>query len=1295
MAVNQKKSSSLRFQPLSPPANNASQSANNSSAASTPNHSQPANSFSASSASLHPNNTLKTANLNQSTTQSPPGKPPAKSSELSAGISTNELFFLHSAAAEGLTPHELKTVLKGRIGGDIIQSLGYKNAQEGQQRLSEFIDSHYGNLLDRAAQRYGRQDLINTARLGSNRFGRLNIDNSAESISAAQEAQIGDALLGNFQQALESGAPHTYIERLYQRESSNPAPPPPPPPVIAAQPEEISPAPVEITTASVSTQQNNQSQNQNWSYYDSGSDLSTADSETANNLSAVEEANITAASSTLGDETPNLIAKEQNEEELIQTASSTLGDETPALIAQEQSEDKLIETVSSTLGDGGNDSDSGSFSSQDEIDDYYDRLESTISDTTSSALGGEYPGDDTKESTPATPADQDLTAETPAATAQSPAATDQSAAVDELATATPSSTAGVITNIEIPAEADFVATPEVNSSLMNTEASTDNLTPSTSSTEFPTATPDITLNTTPATPPQETTTTTPAANRQSSEASPSAPAAPKAAGSALTITTSAPNKKSSEQTKADDSAPSLKVEKGTLKSERGQLKTANIDQSERADHWKTRLQKEISWQEKQQQSSDEQSQAVILPKIKKSPSKKGANRLLAGLAAISSQSDALAPATATLSTATAPPAAAPPATSTTPASSQGSGITAKLKSVRFATPAVVASSPSTSQELTNAPAAPSLNVPAARAKTSQITRRFSQLYSRYQQSTPWKSLGAVTSLFAAKAAYGAEVPTGASSSPMSFTSGPDVSQFSSPAAPINSPPASFAQSMGQQAAAMGKQAVTEKISDGAKSLGKKVVGDRLQTAKQTIAQSQLAHKLGRASSSIANSKLGKAGKSLNKGLGKLGAGANKLGRLANKTKLLDPNNLSDHIKNQLALNALKALYKMISLLAKLALKLAGLLVKLAILAIKLVIAALPVILTIFAVYLALKGVIAIFGAIWEFFFGEDDSANHMARINGEESVVNPDDCIVVRKTPHTYIIKNPTPDTQVAYNFSVRPNGSDKTEIEIISCKDQVEIKCNEKDSADCTNETRDDFQETVCRHVPTGPLNGEIAFTENYQLPRVGSYTLINTFTVQAKCKIKDKDGNTKEKEQTAEAKASVCVGEKCSEGMCWPLTPSTVTERPHHDGAWNKIDVRAGGGKTYGAAGTVEVRAAISGTFTFRLQEYACEKGRYRFPTLNNMCGAGCYVTWHYNGHTYKVMHMVKQCCLDNPSSRHFEKGEYICHTDTTGANTGTHAHVETDSGKIEEHFFPGMKFERGSPISNSIQYKPGCDW
>ena len=45
---------------------------------------------------------------------------------------------------------------------------------------------------------------------------------------------------------------------------------------------------------------------------------------------------------------------------------------------------------------------------------------------------------------------------------------------------------------------------------------------------------------------------------------------------------------------------------------------------------------------------------------------------------------------------------------------------------------------------------------------------------------------------------------------------------------------------------------------------------------------------------------------------------------------------------------------------------------------------------------------------------------------------------MVKKTPHTYQIKDPTPDTEVAYNFSVRPNGSDKTEIEIISCKDQV-----------------------------------------------------------------------------------------------------------------------------------------------------------------------------------------------------------------------------------------------------------------
>ena len=74
---------------------------------------------------------------------------------------------------------------------------------------------------------------------------------------------------------------------------------------------------------------------------------------------------------------------------------------------------------------------------------------------------------------------------------------------------------------------------------------------------------------------------------------------------------------------------------------------------------------------------------------------------------------------------------------------------------------------------------------------------------------------------------------------------------------------------------------------------------------------------------------------------------------------------------------------------------------------------------------------------------------------------------------------------------------------------------------------------------------------------------------------------------------------------------------------------------------------------------------------------------------------MHMVKQCCLDNPSPKHFEKGEHLCYTNTTGANTGTHAHVEVDSGKIEEYFFPGMSFTRDSPISNSIQPKPGCDW
>ena len=1258
-------------------------------------------------ASLYTQSDLKTSPATP-VTSVPSGKQIASShsptTSSNSAISTNELFFLHSAAAEGLTPNELKTILKGSGGGGIIQTLGYKNAQEGQKRLENFIDSQYGNLLDNAVNRYGRKDLTNTARLDSNRFGRLNIDGSANSIGAAAQDLVSNTLISNLQHVMESSTPHTYIDRLYQN-----TPPQPAPPTSLEPPAPDSPSPSQEPSQTAPVTPNIKSQ-------------TSAPQTTRSYLMPAIDG--TEASSPKAAPNPQ---EAKQEEQLIATATSTLGgDEPPAqLSASEQTLEQTARVVASTLGDS--DLSDPLLKSSQEVEAEYDQLEKQWGTKSSdddaddyshvgSTLGGDGIDDNYVNQAAASPTNNSPTTDSsnppfpeppPVATTASNTTTDNSSS---LATA--------------PADS-LESTPSVaNATVSAPEPSPAATTSSSPSPTAPLAaaagvaasagmaltggSPEIT----PAAPPVSTPTSSATATT-SAPASSSAVTTPRATGSALAITGGSPHSTTSNKKDGtnQESGPSLKAEKGSLRRQQGALSTKNLDDSRRANDWKKRLQKELELQEPPTTANTRPSSSVGSGSLspKKRSSKHQANmldRLSSGAILLSkkphrsTKQTLVSPAATTSTTPSAPSPTAPLAAAAGVAASAGMALTGG--SPEAATTTKIAATTATPTAPTTAPTASNLKAklvgggffspqshPASTASsirqqalgdlgssphqlpisTSSYQRRlnlgqrFGSFYRSYAQSLgKYASPTGIASLFSAKAAYGSTLPisnTGGSSGDNFTAAGSDIN-YAVPTASPQQPPGVF-QNLTRAGKNYLKESAQQKLGDYANKVAPKPLAN--------------------ASKALKNSRLGKL--------------AGKTNRALDKLNRFNPANLKNRIRNKALKEVARILAHLAKLIAQLLIKLAALLIKLALIAIKIIIALLPYILIGLAIFYIGKAIINFFAAIWDYFFGDDDNTNHIARVNGEESTVNPEDCIVVKKTPHTYQIKDPTPDTEVAYNFSVRPNGSDKTEIEIVGCKDQVEIKCHEKDSAGCQNETRDDFQDTVCRHVPNGPLNGEIKFSENYKLPRVGSYTLINTFTVQAKCKIKDKDGNEKQKEQTAEAKASVCIGDKCSEGMCWPLTPSTVTSRPHHDGAWNKIDVRAGGGKTYGAAGTVAVKAAISGTFTFRLQEYACQPGRYSFPTLNNMCGAGCYVTWNYKGHTYKVMHMVKQCCLDNPSPKHFEKGEHLCYTNTTGANTGTHAHVEVDSGKIEEYFFPGMSFTRDSPISNSIQPKPGCDW
>ena len=1043
----------------------------------------------------------------------------------------------------------------------------------------------------------------------------------------------------------------------------------------------------------------------------------------------------------------------KQEEQLIATATSTLGgDEPPAqLSASEQTLEQTARVVASTLGDS--DLSDPLLKSSQEVEAEYDQLEKQWGTKSSdddaddyshvgSTLGGDGIDDNYVNQAAASSTNNSPTTDSsnppfpeppPVATTASNTTTDNSSS---LATA--------------PADS-LESTPSVaNATVSAPEPSPAATTSSSPSPTAPLAaaagvaasagmaltggSPEIT----PAAPPVSTPTSSATATT-SAPASSSAVTTPRATGSALAITGGSPHSTTSNKKDGtnQESGSSLKAEKGSLRRQQGALSTKNLDDSRRANDWKKRLQKELELQEPPTTANTRPSSSVGSGSLspKKRSSKHQANmldRLSSGAILLSkkphrsTKQTLVSPAATTSTTPSAPSPTAPLAAAAGVAASAGMALTGG--SPEAATTTKIAATTATPTAPTTAPTASNLRAklvgsdfftPHSRSASTassirqqalgdlgssphqlpistssyqrrlNLGQRFGSFYRSYAQRLgKYTSPTRMASLFSAKAAYGSTLPisnTGGSSGDNFTAAGSDIN-YAVPTASPQQPPGVF-QNLTRAGKNYLKESAQQKLGDYANKVAPKPLAN--------------------ASKALKNSRLGKL--------------AGKTNRALDKLNRFNPANLKNRIRNKALKEVARILAHLAKLIAQLLIKLAALLIKLALIAIKIIIALLPYILIGLAIFYIGKAIINFFAAIWDYFFGDDDNTNHIARVNGEESTVNPEDCIVVKKTPHTYQIKDPTPDTEVAYNFSVRPNGSDKTEIEIVGCKDQVEIKCSEKDSAGCQNETRDDFQDTVCRHVPNGPLNGEIKFSENYKLPRVGSYTLINTFTVQAKCKIKDKDGNEKQKEQTAEAKARVCVGDKCGDGICWPFAQAEITSWPHHhDGeieGRRKIDVGVKNGAIY---------APITGSFTYRMQETPC---RHCYPDnpkatvgssmpcnrlVNNgpngekMCGAGCYIQFSFEGHTYKIMHIERSDCTSRgvthgkSASESYVQGQVIGTTDTSGANTGPHTHFEINSGNILQVFFPNKygEYREHMQIGNNTDDGPGtrsssCNW
>lgn len=1277
-------------------------------------------------ASLRTQSDLKTSPATP-VTSVPSGKQIASShspaTSSNSAISTNELFFLHSAAAEGLTPNELKTILKGSGGGGIIQTLGYKNAQEGQKRLENFIDSQYGNLLDNAVNRYGRKDLTNTARLDSNRFGRLNIDGSANSIGAAAQDLVSNTLISNLQHVMESSTPHTYIDRLYQN-----TPPQPAPPTSLEPPAPDSPSPSQEPSQTTPVTPNIKSQ-------------TSAPQTTHPHLMPVIDG--TEASSPEAAPDPQ---EAKQEEQLIATATSTLGgNEPPAqLSASEQTLEQTARVVASTLGDS--DLSDPLLKSSQEVEAEYDQLEkqwgtkSSDDDVDDYSHVGSTLGGDGIDDNYVNQAAASSTNNSPTTDSSNPPPPEPLPA-----TATASNTTTDNSSSLATAPADSLeSTPSVANATVNSPEPSPTAT--TSSSPSPTAplaaaagvaasagmaltggSPEAATSSATTAP-----TTSPSASSTATPAGSSATTTPRATGSALAITGSSP--RSTTNNKKDgtnqEQGPSLKTEKGSLRRQQGDLSTKNLDDSRRANDWKKRLQKELELQEPPTTANTRPSSSVGSGSLspKKRSSKHQANmldRLSSGAILLSKKphrSTKQAPtssATAASATSSTPSPTAPLATAAGVAANAGMALTGSSPSATTTTAgttttpasAILATTPSASSlraklvgsdfftpQSHPTPEASSIRQQALGDLSSSphqlpvstssyqrrlnLGQRFGSFYRSYAQSLgKYASPTGIASLFSAKAAYGSTMPAnniGGSSGDNFTAAGSDIN-YAVPTASPQQPPGVF-QNLTRAGKNYLKESAQQKLGDYANKVAPKPLAN--------------------ASKALKNSRLGKL--------------AGKTNRALDKLNRFNPANLKNRIRNKALKEVARILAHLAKLIAQLLIKLAALLIKLALIAIKIIIALLPYILIGLAIFYIGKAIINFFAAIWDYFFGDDDNTNHIARVNGEESTVNPEDCIVVKKTPHTYQIKDPTPDTEVAYNFSVRPNGSDKTEIEIVGCKDQVEIKCSEKDSAGCQNETRDDFQDTVCRHVPNGPLNGEIKFSENYKLPRVGSYTLINTFTVQAKCKIKDKDGNEKQKEQTAEAKARVCVGDKCGDGLCWPFAVSTITSWPHGKKRYTAMDV----------SGIIPIYAPLpgEGTYNFACNERACAQchsdddmydasrgitcGAIRRGNPNGphtyTCGSGCTIKFSHEGVSYTIMHVERDCLAKNGASRSIPQGELICHTNTTGANTGPHSHFEANSDNVIKAFFPETyaQYTKGMSIGNTTPGGPAersssCYW
>ena len=206
----------------------------------------------------------------------------------------------------------------------------------------------------------------------------------------------------------------------------------------------------------------------------------------------------------------------------------------------------------------------------------------------------------------------------------------------------------------------------------------------------------------------------------------------------------------------------------------------------------------------------------------------------------------------------------------------------------------------------------------------------------------------------------------------------------------------------------------------------------------------------------------------------------------------------------------------------------------------------------------------------------------------------------------------------------------------------------------------------------------------------------------------------------------AFTCVGE-CGGSICWPFQEGSISSWPHGKKQYSAMDL---------SLANVPIRAPFTTTYTYEYQEYSCCKcGEFydssrgitcaritncdnQHPRAGGYCGAGCAISFSnpVTGTKYKIMHIDRKECIrrgvitenqvgkvsstiSKTDSTIITAGTLIGTTDTSGANTGPHTHIQV-YGKVTnviEEFFPTTKndYQSGQKIGNHTKGGPNCAW